>query len=121
MNVCPGAKALRQKLGYSETKMNIGHRRAVNREAQARKYAERRRVIDEIKISRGCVDCGYNAHACALQFDHVVGTKSFKISANLMRKWESILVEIAKCVVRCANCHAVKTVKNEESKGHPRK
>jgi len=100
--------------------IDVGHRREVNRNAQMRKYVERRAVIDKIKTSRGCVDCGYNTHACALQFDHVVGIKSFKIAAAFTRKWESILTEIAKCVVRCANCHAIRTKSSGQSKGRPR-
>jgi hypothetical protein len=50
-------------------------------------------------------------HPAALHFDHLdPATKKFKISTSLSRRWADVLVEIAKCVVRCANCHAVQTV-----------
>ena len=64
-----------------------------------------------IKKQRGCVDCGYNAHAVALQFDHINGNKKDSVS-NLIRSdyaWKTILEEINKCEVVCANCHAIRT------------
>lgn len=77
-------------------------------------YRTRRLKIDEIKLQRGCADCGYNQHPAALHFDHVDPTnKTFKISTSLTRRWDTVLAEIAKCVVRCANCHAVKTVERQ--------
>lgn len=70
-----------------------------------------------IKKERGCVDCGYNEHAVALQFDHVSGNKKASVS-NLIRSdyaWKTILEEINKCEVRCANCHAVVTAHRKVS------
>lgn len=102
----------------------LRHRREYNRNYVAARYEERRKLIDEIKVSRGCCDCGYNTHPAALQFDHIDASgKSFKIAAGMMRNWDSLLAEISKCVVRCANCHAVKTVENEALRlriGRPR-
>lgn len=61
------------------------------------------------KLARGCKDCGYNKFACALQLDHE-GPKTAAISM-LRTSTARILAEIkhGRCVVRCANCHAVKT------------
>ena len=56
-----------------------------------------------------CVDCG-ETDAIVLEFDHVTG-KDFNIS-DAARKGVSIKKlkdEIAKCEVRCANCHRKKT------------
>lgn len=66
--------------------------------------------INKIKLNRGCFDCGYNKHSIALDFDHI-GDKKLAISAMVSRGWalESILQEINKCEVRCANCHRIKT------------
>lgn len=64
-----------------------------------------------IKLSKGCTDCGYAAHAVALQFDHVGDDKKMNVS-DMIRSdyaWETIKIEIDKCEVRCANCHAVVT------------
>jgi hypothetical protein len=105
-------------------KWTLARRREWNRNYVAARYEERRKKVDKIKLTRGCIDCGYNAHPAALQFDHAdADKKSFKIAASLMRKWERIMEEIDKCVVRCANCHAVKTVENEALRlriGRPR-
>lgn len=77
--------------------------------------AERQLRTDKIKLEAGCMDCGYNSHACALDFDHRPGeTKLFQIAGNLCRKWESTLAEIAKCDVVCANCHRVRTKERQQ-------
>lgn len=77
-------------------------------------------AISQIKMDRGCADCGYNAHAAALHFDHIdPATKLFTIAKGLTRSWSAILAEIAKCEVRCANCHAIRGVR-EGHLGRPR-
>lgn len=58
-----------------------------------------------------CVDCG-ETHPAALEFDHVRGNKSRGITTMITTyPWASVMKEMAKCVVRCANCHAKKTAK----------
>ncbi len=80
----------------------------------------RKRVVGEINeklydylINHPCVDCG-EKDPIVLEFDHVRGEKSCNISSMSWRvcSWESMLKEIAKCEVRCANCHRRKTAKN---------
>lgn len=66
------------------------------------------------------MDCGYAEHAVALQFDHVGDNKKMNVS-DMIRSdysWASIKEEIAKCEVRCANCHAVMT-KHRKSESLP--
>lgn len=70
---------------------------------------KRREMIDRIKVETGCVECGYNAHPAALDFNHVRGTKLFNISQDTKKSWELIVDEIAKCNVLCANCHRIHT------------
>jgi hypothetical protein len=67
------------------------------------------------KLSKGCIDCGYKEHAVALHFDHVTGKKVRQICD--FRNWDLALEEVSKCVVRCSNCHAIKTFKNKEFRG----
>lgn len=92
--------------------IDVEKRRVRNRRNGAKKYAERRILIDAIKMKAGCIDCGFNSHPAALAFDHLdPSKKSFKIGSGFItRNWEKVLAEIAKCVVRCCNCHAIKTV-----------
>lgn len=72
----------------------------------------RNRVRDWLanyKLSNGCADCGYAAHYAALQLDHE-GQKTDAI-VDCRSSIARLQKEIAdgKCVVRCANCHSVKT------------
>lgn len=89
---------------------------------RARQYAERREYINALKMKRGCIDCGYNKHSAALEFDHREGeTKAFAtFSSNLCRAWSVILAEIEKCDVRCANCHAIVTAERGYKGGRPK-
>lgn len=70
---------------------------------------KRRRWLDDYKLRKGCIDCGYRAHPAALHFDHVRGDK--KINVCHAKSMGQALEEISKCEVRCANCHAVRSFK----------
>ena len=72
---------------------------------------ERVEKLNAIKLASGCVDCGYNKHPVALDFDHLPEfEKSFNVSAKVRRApWDQILAEVAKCEVVCSNCHRVRT------------
>lgn len=73
-------------------------------------YASKMRIINAYKTMKGCVDCGYKDHACALDFDHMPEYKKlFHVTRSMGTPWETLLLEMAKCEVRCANCHRVKT------------
>ena len=55
-----------------------------------------------------CVDCG-ERDPVVLEFDHL-RDKRFTIGSALRsRSWQSILAEIQKCDVVCANCHRRRT------------
>jgi len=72
-------------------------------------------VVNEIKTQLGCIDCGYNEHPIALDFDHIT-EKNFGISRAISRAYsiERILKEIENCEVRCANCHRIVTLERKE-------
>lgn len=65
-----------------------------------------RQFINGLKSASGCVDCGYNAHPAALEYDHVRGQKIRNVGN--MYSMKAVLIEIEKCEVRCANCHAIR-------------
>jgi transposase len=54
-----------------------------------------------------CAICGFDKHPAALQFHHIdTGQKAFTIRDGDTRSLERLRVEVAKCVLLCANCHA---------------
>jgi hypothetical protein len=94
--------------------------RRKSREKVAVVRAERIVFISKYKTDRGCVDCGYKAHPAALGFDHIdPKTKRFGIAKGLTYSMKVLLAEIAKCEIRCANCHMIRSVK-EGHLGRPR-
>jgi hypothetical protein len=70
--------------------------------------AERAAYLLDFFRSHPCMDCG-ERDPLVLEFDHQ-GDKLFNISKGLRdRSWQSVLDEIAKCDVVCANCHRRRT------------
>ncbi len=85
-------------------------RNSPNKIGRTRRFqAERREIINAVKMERGCAVCGYNAHAAALDFNHVRGEKLFNISQDPKVALHRLRAEMAKCDVLCANCHRVHT------------
>lgn len=70
---------------------------------------ERSDFLSAYKLERGCIDCGYRAHAEALDFDHVTGEKLVQVSWIKRASMKRLMAEIAKCEVVCANCHRVRS------------
>lgn len=63
-------------------------------------------IVAQYLVDHFCVDCG-ESDPIVLDFDHVCGTKVCDVSRMVWagyRAWR-IEKEIAKCEVRCANCH----------------
>ena len=62
-------------------------------------------------FTHACVDCG-ETDLAVLQFDHL-RDKVAAISTIWRRQgsWRAVELEISKCEVRCANCHARKTAR----------
>jgi hypothetical protein len=76
----------------------------------------RLRIVDYFR-AHPCVDCGETDLRC-LEFDHEPGRGKSANVGDLLRMaatWSRIEREIAKCEVRCANCHRRRTV---ERGGH---
>lgn len=83
------------------------HQRLVRRRHKA--------ILDYLrtyKANHPCVDCG-EPDPIVLDFDHVNGKKESGLArvATLGWGWEKIKKEIAKCVIRCANCHRRRTAR----------
>jgi hypothetical protein len=73
---------------------------------------ERRRRVKEILVAEAggrCVACGFDAYVGALQFHHIdPATKTFEVSRQgITRSLQRLRLEAQKCVLLCANCHAM--------------
>jgi hypothetical protein len=81
--------------------------------AQKRHRVKVRENLFKFLSDKKCLDCS-ESDPIVLDFDHRVRQLKFK-SINKMLSghysWKSILSEIEKCDVRCANCHRRKTYK----------
>lgn len=89
------------------------HRRRYIDQSQLRKkevFAERLAFLIDFLREHPCVDCG-ESDPVVLEFDHL-RDKSFSVSQGFRdRRWQSVLDEIAKCEVVCANCHRRRTAR----------
>ena len=82
------------------------HRANVRRRTVATRAEYKRRIGEHLR-AHPCVDCG-ESDIRVLDFDHDVGTDKRSDVAALVAacgRWSDIEAEIAKCSVRCANCH----------------
>ena len=74
-------------------------------------YLDQARVwVGEYLVSHPCVDCGNTDHR-VLEFDHRDPTTKVADVSDMMRNRSLAVVqsEVAKCDVRCANCHRIRT------------
>lgn len=99
--------------GYSRRHYQVYKRRhnARRRRNQAAYRLRNQELLREYLLQHKCVDCGYD-DIRVLEFDHVRGEKIAEVCVMVDRgyAWKKIEAEIAKCAVRCANCHRRKTV-----------
>lgn len=61
-----------------------------------------------LAMGNKCVICGYDKCVSALDFHHVdPKTKSFSLASarGSIKNWKTLVEEVKKCVILCANCH----------------
>lgn len=93
------------------------NKKAYNEKARrwdkAHKKAVQQYVIEYL-IEHPCVDCG-ETNPLVLEFDHIHGNKVAAVSELISEKnsLRKVKAEIAKCEVRCGNCHRRVTAERE--------
>lgn len=95
-----------------KVKRNRRKNRKQKKEYQANYRARLRVFIDDLKEDTPCADCGVVYHPRVMDFDHLPEfDKRYTISkmVQMQCKIETILEEIAKCELVCANCHRIRT------------
>jgi len=77
--------------------------------ANKKKETERRAAVNKIK-DVPCADCGGKFPPCAMDFDHRdKSTKSFNVAQRIRGSVDTLMIEVAKCDIVCANCHRIRT------------
>lgn len=105
-NVCSAKYA---KQHYKKNKSKYVKRAQVFNKQQTEE--NKQKLFEYLKAKR-CVDCG-NDDVRVFEFDHKSGLDKKNCVGNMIYRncWRTILKEIEKCDVRCANCHRIKTAK----------
>ena len=80
--------------------------------SRGRTIAKNDQRILEYLIDHPCIDCG-DTDPLVLDFDHREPSAKLDAVSRMVRSrpWRVVLEEIAKCDVRCANCHRRKTAR----------
>lgn len=88
------------------------HLDVVKRQKAARRHQARVFSLFYL-MNHPCVDCG-EQDPVVLDFDHVRGDKRSNVGGLIVGGYslKVIALEIAKCQVRCANCHRRRTAKH---------
>ena len=87
-------------------------------ERKRRLALERTKYLLEYFRAHPCTDCG-EGDPVVLEFDHIGEDKLFDIAQSLpYRSWQSILNEMQKCEVVCANCHRRRTAERRGALRH---
>ena len=79
--------------------------------AQKRHRVKIRTQLLDYLLSKQCVDCG-ERDPVVLEFDHKNPSEKFKDIGRMLSghySWASVLREIEKCEIRCANCRRRKS------------
>lgn len=111
----------KEKRRATSRKHYEANKEITKRRAKLHTIAMRKKVrmwLHEYLKTNPCADCG-ELDPIVLEFDHI-GEKKFTIGefASKGASLNTVIAEVAKCQVRCANCHRRKTYKE---RGHTHK
>ena len=84
------------------------NRYAVNTRVRKQRH-KNKLFLKQIKLEMECEHCKYNENAVAMDFHHLNRKeKSFSISRSAHYDLLTLLREIDKCIILCANCHRLR-------------
>jgi hypothetical protein len=104
-----GLQSMCKACQHNHAKVYFQNNKAKFNELNRQNRVKKRLAIEEYKKDKVCVDCDNN-NPVVLTFDHVRGKKVAAIPdmANRSFTLAAIYKEIAKCEMRCFNCHMIK-------------
>lgn len=84
-------------------------KKSIDRSLRARQ--KRLDLINGIKESKPCVDCGNFFEGFLMDFDHLPGYLKVKKVSSLIQSasWKAVLQELIKCELVCCMCHRIRT------------
>jgi hypothetical protein len=91
--------------------------KAITRERSKSSREKNKEIIRNIKESSPCSDCQIFYPYYIMQFDHVEPENKVDAVNRLLTTSgiEKVLNEVSKCDLVCANCHAFRTWKRQNS------
>lgn len=101
---CKDCERIRKSKYYKANKAKFKKRARIYDE---KKRIENRELIDGYRKSHPCIQCG-ESDFCCLDFHHKDGEDKKYDFGQLKKKaysTKTIMEELAKCVILCANCH----------------
>lgn len=76
---------------------------------RSRRYEYHRVILDQLKATTPCLDCGNGFKPCQLDFDHLgIEVKKANVAQLMDHPTEVLLQELSKCHLVCANCHRIR-------------
>lgn len=106
---CRSCMAVAKRAWYLR---NTEHQKERVKANRARAAAINQDAVWGYLATHPCVDCG-ESDPVVLQFDHLADKREGVGQMVRGFTWAQIEAEIAKCVVRCGNCHRRKTAREQ--------
>src|SRR5262249_12655903 len=101
--ICNACRAVYNREHYKANKLAYVQKA---RDWRKSRRIELRTIVWEYFNTHPCIDCG-ESDPVVLEFDHVSKKKEAEVAVLVHKavSIETLMEEIAKCEVRCANCH----------------
>ena len=111
-NYINGHNTLRKYEDPTQFKREWNHRNRAQRMEYKKQYHRKRKVKLVLLKGGKCISCGIEydgKNACIFHFHHRdPSTKLFTMHLITVKSWDSIIEEVNKCDLLCANCHEKK-------------
>lgn len=106
-------KSCEREYGKNWYKNNSKRQVELTKARTKKSVKEKKRYVFDYLKKNPCIVCG-EKNPIKLEFDHVRAEKKNSICQLVIDGcgWEALQNEIAKCEVRCANCHKLKTAQD---------